>query len=318
MSGLTFAKIAGHDHKISIFEKARGVSGRMSTRYADPYQFDHGAQYFTARSSEFKSFLLPYIKRGIIADWQPKVVTLMPNERPYKREWFEPHYIGIPRMNALSKAMSSEFEDQLYLKTRIKTLEFKGQAWYLLDTDDGYHGPFDLVVSTLPSEQLLDLYPSDFFRKRHIEDVKMEACFTLMLGFEKDKWTPPNWGAAVVKNSPISWIAVNSDKPERKTPPCVVVHSSNEWAEKHFDDNHGDVEHMLLDALTDISNIEVRAAAHTSLHNWRYAATTRIYDGKKPYLFDEDLKLAAIGDWFVEGRVEGAFLSGYKLAKALL
>ncbi|MDE5002736.1 NAD(P)-binding protein, partial [Francisella tularensis] len=51
--------------QVIFFEKYRGVSGRMSTRYDDPYYFDHGTQYFTSKSTNFKEFLKPMIDNGI-------------------------------------------------------------------------------------------------------------------------------------------------------------------------------------------------------------------------------------------------------------
>ena len=47
---------------VSLFEKSQGVSGRMSTRSFADFEFDHGAQFFTARSNKFNEFLLPYLE----------------------------------------------------------------------------------------------------------------------------------------------------------------------------------------------------------------------------------------------------------------
>ncbi len=37
----------------------------MATRLSSPYDFDHGAQFFTAKSLNFKNFIEPLIKKGI-------------------------------------------------------------------------------------------------------------------------------------------------------------------------------------------------------------------------------------------------------------
>ena len=59
-AGLTLAKRLAEQHDVSVFEKARGPGGRMSTRRADPFAFDHGAQYFTVETERFEAFLSPY------------------------------------------------------------------------------------------------------------------------------------------------------------------------------------------------------------------------------------------------------------------
>ena len=56
LAGISTALLLKDQADITLFEKARGVSGRMSTRIADPYLFDHGAQYFTVRTDAFRSF----------------------------------------------------------------------------------------------------------------------------------------------------------------------------------------------------------------------------------------------------------------------
>lgn len=43
--------------EVKIFEKARGVGGRMSSRTKDNFNFDFGAQFFIAKNPDFKNFL---------------------------------------------------------------------------------------------------------------------------------------------------------------------------------------------------------------------------------------------------------------------
>ena len=66
LSGLTAAHFLRDDADITIFEKSRSVGGRMSTRRAEPYFFDHGAQYFTAKTKPFQAFIQPLLDQDII------------------------------------------------------------------------------------------------------------------------------------------------------------------------------------------------------------------------------------------------------------
>ena len=50
LSGLTLANHLKDEFDVTVFEKSRGVGGRLATRRVDTYAFDHGAQYFTART----------------------------------------------------------------------------------------------------------------------------------------------------------------------------------------------------------------------------------------------------------------------------
>lgn len=106
IGGLTLARELAKKANVTLFEKARGVGGRMSTRYADPFYFDHGAQCFTARSKEFQAFLKPYMDAGIVAEWKGKVINLELGKKETKRMWFEPHLVASPNMNSLCKKLA--------------------------------------------------------------------------------------------------------------------------------------------------------------------------------------------------------------------
>ena len=56
-SGLTCARtLADHGLPVTVFEKSRGVGGRMAMRCNDSGAvFDHGAQYFTVRDERFQN-----------------------------------------------------------------------------------------------------------------------------------------------------------------------------------------------------------------------------------------------------------------------
>ena len=58
MAGITCARtLVQAGHRVTVFEKSRGTSGRMATRDSAFGSFDHGAQYFTARDERFLAAL---------------------------------------------------------------------------------------------------------------------------------------------------------------------------------------------------------------------------------------------------------------------
>ena len=55
MAGVTCARtLRQAGHHVTLFEKSRGLGGRMSTRASAFGGFDHGAQYFTVRDPRFE------------------------------------------------------------------------------------------------------------------------------------------------------------------------------------------------------------------------------------------------------------------------
>ncbi len=312
-AGLVAAKELSARHEVTLFEKSRGVGGRMATRYADGYEFDHGAQFFVARTPAFKSFLKPLIERGVVASWFARFAELEGDSVVVERQWNDdnPHYVAMPRMNAIGKALAEGLN--LRLQTCVAKLERRDQGWLLLDDGGKELGMFDWVVFTAPAEQTRDLLPADSSIGALCEMARMRACFALMLGFEHPLELP--WQAALVRDADISWISVNSSKPGRAGPFSLVVHSTNAWADARIEDDIDAVRSHMLSECSRVSGIDVARASYCGVHRWRYAnadSSTGPACG-----VDVQMRLAACGDWFVQGRVEAAFTSAIALSKEL-
>ena len=80
LSGLTAAQFLKDFADITIFDKSRGTGGRMATRRAAPYSFDHGTQFFTAKSEAFQAFIAPLINAGVIVRWDARFAQIEINK----------------------------------------------------------------------------------------------------------------------------------------------------------------------------------------------------------------------------------------------
>ncbi|MEL7187734.1 MAG: NAD(P)-binding protein, partial [Pseudomonadota bacterium] len=143
LSGLVVAQRLQASADVTLFEKSRGVGGRMATRYADEIEFDHGAQFFTARSRAFKSFLQPLIDAGVVAQWNADFAELDRNEVKSTRSWDDeyPHYVGAPRMNAIGKHLAADLN--VVNQTAVTNIERRADGWTLVDDSGAESGPFD-------------------------------------------------------------------------------------------------------------------------------------------------------------------------------
>ena len=311
LSGLTFAHLLQDYADITLFEKARGVGGRMSTRRADPYFFDHGAQYFTAGTKRFQDFIQTLIAKGIIERWNARYVKFRGNQIIEKRKWLdeEPRYVGVPGMSHIAKFLAQGLN--IHCNKRIVSINNQG-SWQLTDEGGQQSEGFDWVICTAPSPQAVDLLPDSFKYHADIQAIKMRACFSLMLGFERSLVL--DFEAAHVTSSDLSWIAVNSQKPKRPDFFTLMVHSSEYYAEAHIDDDRDQVMQHLINETSHIIGQDVSQPNYKTLHGWRYANNADKKQ-KSPIFIDQGLKLAACGDWCLGGRVEGAFTSAYNLTK---
>ena len=321
MAGLTLAHQLKHKAEVTVFEKSRGVSGRLATRRLGEYEFDHGAQFFTARSEAFEQFIAPFIEQGVIAEWQPRVLTLEAGEKPYRRDWFEPHYVAVPRMNSFAKALAADLDIQLEITISTLSAMPNGQ-WQLHTLEEKLPQVFDWVISTAPASQsiaLLDQHLSELSTDitsdtaNTLQDVQMAPCFTLMLGFEQALKLP--FQAARAKNASIEWIMVNSSKPGRTEPFTLVIQSSNSWARENLERDLDWVNQAMLTDLEQLLGEPLPVVAVESLHRWRYSRVEQALE--REAVLDWEKGLAACGDWCLSGRVEGAFLSANSLARQL-
>lgn len=310
LAGLRLAHELSDVAKVTVFEKSRGLGGRMSTRRADAFQFDHGAQYFTAHGPAFQGFLAPFIKMGTVQEWRPHVVRLSASG-PQDVDWSAPRYVATPGMTGLCKELAKALT--IVSGTRITNLEREGQGWQLTSLEGTDYGPFDWVLSTAPHPQTLDLMPDTFAEVDALKAVKMQGCYSLMLGFEAE--VDLGWQAAIVSQGPLAWLAVNSSKPERPAHFSLMVQSSNDWADAHLDDDQSAVQATLLEAVGALTGLAVETASYVSLHRWRYAKVST--PASKDHLIDAVSQLGSAGDWCGAGRVEAAFDSATALARAV-
>lgn len=312
LSGLVLARQLSHRAEVQLFEKSRGPGGRMATRRAAPYAFDHGAQYFTAKGDGFTKFLAPFIDDGTVAPWEADWASLAPGTRPEPQTPHHPRYVAVPGMNALSKALA----DDIAIGTgkQVSGLSRESDTrWRLEFADGGTAGPFDWVVSTAPAPQTEQLLPDDTAGLDTLRKVRMTGNFTLMLGYENRP--PLSFQAGMVEQSAIGFIAEDSSKPGRGDACSLVVQSTNEWAEEHLEDDKAQVQARLMQELETAIDQTLPMPNHIALHRWRYAATpTPLENG---CLIDHDARLAACGDWCLGGRIEAAYDSAMALAGAL-
>ena len=295
--------------KVTVFEKSGRAGGRMSTRRVDTYRFNHGAQFFTARNPQFKDFLEPYIEQGIVAQWNPQNTTLDPLDKPFKRIWYEPHYVGTPGMSALAGSLAEDLDVRYHCE--IGGLEATGETWQLRDTEHNDYGEFDWVISAIPSAQALNILGSKIQQHAEIADVVFSPCFSLMLGL-KNKPTL-GFDAAVVKNSPISWLAQTHS--EQANSYGLVIHSDNAWAKAHIDDEKELLQEQLFTSAQELLSNSLQDVQYAALHRWLYAKVET--SAQEDYLIDRENRLAVCGEWCRGNRVEDAFLSGFKLAEFL-
>ncbi|MDX2050019.1 MAG: FAD-dependent oxidoreductase [Rickettsiaceae bacterium] len=313
ISGLALSKMLEDIATVKIFEKSSRVGGRMISELSGKYSFDHGAQCFTVRTKQFKDFLKPYRKLGIIQEWKGKVINFLDDTSSSLREWKEKHLVASPNMSSLCEKLSEG--KTIELNTEIDILPKKESGkWKIYSTNNSLLGEFDLLISTAPPQPTLRIFSNLDANFEFISQNSMQPCIALMLGFKGQK--DFGWIAAKVHNNPIKWISVNSTKPLRENgDTTIVVHAKSNWSRYNFDKSSEEIANILSGHLYKISGIDVQFAEYINTYKWADAIIGRTQK-KGPY-FNPDLGLAATSDWCYTSRIEEVWISAKNLASQI-
>ena len=77
ISGATIANSLSKKYSLDVYDKARGVGGRSSNKKLNKHEsFDHGVQYISPKSDEFKKFIKSLISKKIVKKWLGKHLFL--------------------------------------------------------------------------------------------------------------------------------------------------------------------------------------------------------------------------------------------------
>jgi renalase len=298
LAGLACAEaLRAHGRIVNLFDKGRGPGGRMSTRRVatalGEAQFDHGAQYFTARDPAFASLVALWETQGIAARW--------PAAGP--EAW-----VGTPAMNAPIKALAAQHN--VAWGVRIDSLVRASSGWMLRGYDSAAFGPFEGIVIAIPAEQVPALIADHTPTFSAIASTTPAApCWTVMLAFDQPLGIEDD---TIRESGPIGWAARNSAKPGRSGPESWVVQGSPEWSTEHLEEEPETVIASLSAAFAEATSQALPTLVSATAHRWRYA---RSGAAGETALWDASLKLGVCGDWLIAPRVECAWLSGTALGK---
>lgn len=302
--------LQAHGARPVVFEKSRGPGGRCATRRMDEVGFDHGAQYFTVRDPRIKERLPEWLRAGVVAPWQARIVARDNDQWIAKPQ--PTRYVGVPGMSALAGALLQGIET--HFDVRVSGLEATAHGWRVRSNVSQDGRVFDRVLVTAPPPQASVLLQAAPPLARAADAVAMAPCWAAMFTF--DAPIEVHFDGAFANHPNISWLARNNSKPGRPPREAWVVHASENWSRRHLEVSPEAVLPELLALFFEISGARPRPALHRAAHRWRYARPTSALD--EPCLVAPEWGLAVAGDAYTGGRIEGALLSGLLASERLL
>lgn len=270
-----------------IFDKGRGVGGRLATRRAEGgLQFDHGAQHLSAEGGEFAAFLEGLETAGSAARWMVDGV---------------PKTVGLPGMTGVAKHLARGLDVRQGVE--IADIRQTESGWQVAEQE------FDRVILTVPAPQAIGLL-GGLPLAQALQDVEMTPNLTLMVAL-------PGPAPFVTRRNPdddIAWIALDSDKPGRGATHCWVAQASTSYSTAHLELDKPQIAEQMLPLVCAHLEADPKTALYVSAHRWRYAQAAVPLG--QPFVSQDGIFVG--GDWALSAKAEGAWQSGRAMAQAVL
>lgn len=301
LAGLTAATLLQNQGwKVTVLDKGRGVGGRMATRRIGAGgRADHGAQFFSTKSPEWQTWNSQFLQVGTTQMWFERAGT--------------PRFVVSDGMSALPKKLAEGLP--IHTGNRALRLEKKGSQYAVL-TESGEIFTADHVVITFPAPQALEFLQASevgLVHQQMLAGISYAPCFTVMAVLDRVSSVPSPGG--VSPDSPvIGWIADNFMKGISPIP-TLTIQTTSDFAKKHLEGSLEELKEIILEASAPW--IGDRQVLESSIHRWRYSLAEKKHSDS----FFHHATLPGLylgGDGFGEGHVEAAFLSGYRIAEALI
>ncbi len=315
------------DCQVSVFEKSRGPGGRMTSKRALAGSLDLGAQYFTARDTDFLAQVELWCNQGLVQHWQMQpwvfehgVLSRSDDQQNRYVGSSTMHQMLVPAFSSIDSHYQCKINELSFITSNVSS-HSQGQ-WQLCSEQGECYGGFDALLLTCPPEQshqLLIGAPICSQIPRH----SLLPCWAVLLELA----TPTNvsMDAIFVKDGAASWIARQSTKPGRQSarlrdvadaPEQWVLHFTADFSANELEASAERISELAAAELSRVLGRTVDVAA-ALCHRWLYASYNPAV-APCGVLVDAKMQLALAGDWTLGGRVENAWLSGINAAERLL
>lgn len=301
MAGLAAARHAkAQGLSLAIVDKGRRIGGRVSTRRADGFTFNHGAQFLTARQGDFVTACDAAAAAGALHPWQVAGRDA---------------YCGAPTMRDFPAFLGSGIE--IRQRVEITGIEQHDGLVALHDAEGGTVTAHQAVI-TAPAPQAKRLLSTAAPTLSAVAATAEYApCWTAMFGFDADM-TPATMPPIQAKTGPVGWASWEGHRPgpAALAGGALTVQAAPDWSEDNLEEDATSVAGAILAAWQVASGLSIHPPTYQAAHRWRFARVTRPAEPGTNCL-SSDGKIAIAGDWLAGARVEDAYMSGLRAANAL-
>ena len=311
ISGATIANLLNKKHTVDLYDKARGLGGRSSFKRLDKIRgFDHGTQYFSPKTPEFKKFTKKLIEKKILKIWEGNHKFLSDKKKENKKHV---KVIGRKGNNDISKYLLKNV--RCYFQSELKKINFQNRKWNLI-FNDGEIRNYENLILTCPFPQLKKLskkYIKNSFIK---EKIKMDANITILIEIKK---TNLGYSSFLFNDRILGWAGYENSKKRFKSKSDLwTLQSTFNWANKKINQNKvlkKNNAKILIDKFFKLTGIKQTKVLFSLNHGWKYSSNSKPLKLKS--YWNSRLNLGVCADWFNGPRLESGWISANDLYKKI-
>ncbi len=315
LSGLMAAQtLVERGFSALLIDRGRSVGGRLATRRVGAGGLaDHGAQFFTVRTSTLQRYVDRWRALDLAYVWGTGW-----SDGSVKRTAGDgrPRYVIRGGMNKLAKRLAQGLD--LTLDRLVTSIKMTADGWALGDSEGAVYAGAGLIL-TPPMPETLALLADNGIHLDADDDaalrrIRFGPCLCGIHAVHGAAALPEP-GAMQNFQSDVYWVADNQAKGISETT-IITSHANAKFSRQNWDASEADIIRALESAVQPYL-AEGARIVQTQLKKWRYSVplTTHPQEclrakGLPPLVFAGD----AFGG---RGRVEGAFTSGLAAGEAM-
>ncbi len=311
ISGATIANLLNKKHTVDLYDKARGLGGRSSFKRLDNQRgFDHGTQYFSPKTSEFKRFTKKLIEKKILKIWGGNHKFLSDKKKENKKHV---KVIGRKGNNDISKYLLKNVK--CYFQSELKKINFQNRKWNLT-FNNGEIRNYEYLILTCPFPQLKKLSKKYIKNSFIREKIKMDANITILIEIKK---TNLGYSSFLFNDRILGWAGYENSKKRFKSKSDLwTLQSTFNWANKKINQNKvlkKTNAKILIDKFFKLTGIKRTKILFSLNHGWKYSSNSKPLKLKS--YWNSRLNLGVCADWFNGPRLESGWISANDLYKKI-
>ena len=302
---------------LSVWEKSRGIGGRMSThRFEGDVMADMGAQYITvpwksgrptATVNAFNEAIQELVYSNILVPFCGVIEGELSSHQEGKENFVAPR--GI---NSIVKHFVNNSKAQVCLDRKLVAVNISGNS-VCCSAEDGSSEVFDGLVLTIPIPQVSslqgDISPVLKEHEKQLNEAEYSSRYAVAFTYGQDALSFFTWSAKYFQDDVVRYVSCETRKKgeTNMSSPVLLVHTSVPFGLHHLEEDKEAVTKMVESRLS-VLIPGLPPSVDNYCIRWRYSQVRQQVRGSEGYLMIRDTPLIVLtGDAFTHSNLEGAF-----------